>query len=278
MSEEAAGVRAHLNMLRRTARWVRGAVARSGGAPALTYRSRDWDARGLGPGWNAGTLDPQWRQAFALAKARTGNDNDQMHGAFYPWLVSHNMELSVFHAVACAAGNAGSAVRVLDFGGGPAPFFWSTRELAPHLALQWSVVEVQQIAALGRQLVPEVAWWDSSDPRWREQRFDLAVISGSLQYLEHWETFLREMVPVAPWMLLTRVPVVNAAEGYVCTQELSPGVRTLHRHFSRSQLLACLASAGWAPVHEYVVEGEIPARGVPVPSRMAGWLLRGPGG
>ena len=115
------------------------------------------------------------------------------------------------------AANRSGVLNVVDFGGGPGGHYHAGRLVLP-IDLRWFVVEVMAMVAAmsGAQAINGLEFV-SSIP---EDRFDFALASGSLQYLDRPRETLRQLCYRAPWVCVTRCPLVNTPEHQTIVQRI----------------------------------------------------------
>lgn len=99
-------------------------------------------------------------------------------------------------------------ISVLDFGGGSGNYYFRLKDYFPEDSLDWTVVEtpnmVQACAPIGSSHVAYLT--DIPDG----QQYDVAVVSGTLQYLPEAYGWLERIMSAAKWVILTRLPVREA--------------------------------------------------------------------
>jgi putative methyltransferase (TIGR04325 family) len=134
--------------------------------------------------------------------------------------------------------NPGKRIRVLDFGGGRGSFrvyvddFFEGRILT-----SWSVVETEEQVRYNDDLnVPffEFSAAVGSDP------YDLAIFSGSLQYIGKWQSILRETI--ADLIYIARTPLDEVERPYLQTARRGENVCCFAGHvLSKPELFALLS-------------------------------------
>ena len=104
------------------------------------------------------------------------------------------------------------------------------------------------------------------------------LASGALQYEEDWKRRLEQLAAVAaPWMLLTRMPVVETYPSYPARQRAyGYGYQTEYVGWvlHRGELLGAAEACGLELVREYALVAPIGVAGAPENPRHSGFLLR----
>ena len=145
-------------------------------------------------------------------------------------------------------------VSVLDWGGGLGFSGLLARAILPDaVALDYHCREQPKLVAAGREVVPEVQFWD--DDGCFDRTFDLVVASSSLQYAEDWQPLLARFSAIATGsVLLTRVPVVEHHPAFVTRQRVAQyGTEYLGWVFNRGDLLNAAADVGLVLDREFVL-------------------------
>jgi putative methyltransferase (TIGR04325 family) len=114
------------------------------------------------------------------------------------------------HSALCVARDylRKDTLSVLDIGGANGGYFFRMRALMPATRLMWQVVETPSIVAACAPLAGSLMTFSERIPS--DKVFDVALISGTLQYLSRPFDALREATRSAEWTILTRVPTHRA--------------------------------------------------------------------
>lgn len=246
----------------------------------LTYAPAGWDTvipDGDNTGWNYSGVtqaeEEKW-SAFCHAVAGVGPlgfSHEHTDLSITNNVSFHNVNITYGYALSLAA-HGKTGLSVLDYGGGLGHFYQLGRALLPELELNYSCKEFPQTVRLGERLNPEINWY--SDDSCLDNSYDLVMISGSLQYIQHWQQFLHDVAAsVNIYLFLTRVPVVNTAASFVAVQK-AYGARMLHWQFNRGELLHAIKDAGFTIVRE-VLAGDSPyIKNAPEQCDLRGWILQ----
>lgn len=114
-----------------------------------------------------------------------------------------------------------SSLSVLDYGGGTGVYAKVMRQLMPSTAFDWSVLESAPVVAACQDIAGSPARFISELP---SAPVDVAIISGTLQYLREPWAVLDQVAKIARWIILTRLPVVDGPEDRVTLQIVSPSL------------------------------------------------------
>jgi putative methyltransferase (TIGR04325 family) len=120
-----------------------------------------------------------------------------------------------------------SDLKVLDFGGALGHHCLLVRRLLPaDLRLRWMVWETPAMCAVGREHVEKekegLSFISSAEEI--TGRFSFVLASGSLQYVARPWDRLRMLRGLAPWMMVDRLPLVEADEDRLTVQRVPPWI------------------------------------------------------
>jgi putative methyltransferase (TIGR04325 family) len=133
----------------------------------------------------------------------------EQHGA-------HNMLVSFAYALALAA-RGGDRISVLDWGGGLGHYYALGHSVLPDVELEYHVKETPAVCAEGREILPEVAFYE--DESCLARRYDFVLASSSLQYEQDWRALLGRLAGAAErYLYVARVPVALEADSFVVLQ------------------------------------------------------------
>jgi putative methyltransferase (TIGR04325 family) len=112
-----------------------------------------------------------------------------------------------------------SGSSVLDIGGGFGDNFLPIAKSLPHL--DWCVVDNERSAELGRSVAPDARFADTIP----DQRFDLALLIGSLQYVQDWRDLLGAIAAHGrPAIYMARTPLRQSGDSFTAVQSIVPAM------------------------------------------------------
>jgi putative methyltransferase (TIGR04325 family) len=237
-----------------------------------------WDVRSVGESHRA--IWDRWLQVVAGTGA-LGVDfwmylRDAERGTeFEPNLAfAHNLVMTFGYVLARTAQDR-QRVSVLDWGGGVGQYFPLARALLPEVQIDYHCRDVPVLTAVGRELLPEVTFYE--DDSCFDRGYDLVFAGGSLQYVEDWQGALRTLARATQrYLLLTRTPTVAENQSFVVLQRGQPfgfGTDALEWFFNRHELLECAEGTGMRLVREFMMLDHTPAAGAPEQARYRGFLF-----
>lgn len=203
---------------------------------------------------------------FSHEASLAGDDN----------ILFHNLNYTFGYAVMRAAWGR-DRVSVLDWGGGLGHYYLLARSFLPReLELEYHCRDLPALVAVGRELAPQVVWHE--DDTCLGRRYDLVVVSGSLQYCREWKQFLARLrQSVGSYLLLTRTPVVSGAPTFVAVQR-AYGTKMLHQQFNQGELLRELERLGFMMIREIALGDPVCIKNAPEDALLKGWLFGVPEG
>ncbi|MCO5135851.1 MAG: hypothetical protein M9908_16230 [Phyllobacteriaceae bacterium] len=235
---------------------------------ALEYSPRGWDESliaGAAPGWNAESVVEATRaeNAESFRLLQKGGPLGTGH--------QHNLHVSFAYVLARAA-HCKTSLSVLDWGSGLGYYCYVAKAALPEIAIDYHCKETAVLAAAGRQAVPEASWY--SDEACLSRKYDVVMLSGSLQYAQDWEGQLRRIAGAASdWLNLTRLPVVERAQTFAAVQRVYGSVM-LHWQFNRASVLDFVESLGFVIEREFEIGDRPYVKGAPEQCELRGWLFR----
>jgi putative methyltransferase (TIGR04325 family) len=188
---------------------------------------------------------------------------------------AHNAAMSFAYVLALTARHK-DRLSILDLGGGVGQFSPLTHALLPDVDIDYHVVDTPVMCSLGRELNPQLHFYD--DASWQVRQYDLVLASGALQCTEEWQETLGALARAAAGHLfVTRIPIVFQTPSFVVLQRAEAyGFETefLGWFVNRDELLACATGAGLALLREFVMMDYTPAEGAPEQATYRGFLFR----
>jgi putative methyltransferase (TIGR04325 family) len=231
-------------------------------------------------GWDVAAVEEAYRRRWPefLAAVRSGGTLGIAHEVPLGQSVVkddpgwHNVVLTFGYVLARAARGRGE-VSLLDWGGGPGHYYLIARELLPEVDLDYHSRDLPRLAALGRELLPAAHFHDNDECL--ERRYDLVMVSDSLQYVEDWRRQLTELArAAAPWLYVAMLPLASAS--FVIVQRPDAyGYETEYESWvlGRDEFLTAAAAVGLQLEREFVAPGVIDAAGAPEAAALRSFLF-----
>jgi putative methyltransferase (TIGR04325 family) len=233
-----------------------------GGWPHAATEARGWNIESVAEAYRSKL--PEFRQAIdgpgplAIATSAASSIREAT--------VREQNALLVFAYSLALAARRNGRVSVLDWGGGLGYFSLLSRALLPDdVEIDYHCRELPLVCSSGRELLPEVTFWE--DDGCLDRRYDLVLASNAIQYCERWSELVPRLARAAsPYLLLTRVPVVFDEPSFLVLQRM-------HRHrfetespcwiFNRHELLDVAGGAGVELVREFLLDADPRSRARP---------------
>ena len=182
------------------------------------------------------------------------------------------MKYVAFGYVLARAARRQHALTVVDYGGNLGEYLWIARALIPDVQLEYHCKELPAIAAVGRQVNPEVIW--HTDDACLAASYDLVMFSGSLQYLPEWKAVLQRAAQATrDWLWLSDVPSVRHVPTFVITQRTG-GVTNLQHLLNHSEVIETVQRAGLRLDREFAMGPHPPVAHAPEQPTSLGLLFR----
>lgn len=179
-------------------------------------------------------------------------------------LDAHNMILSYGYVLARVA-HGKHALSLLDWGGGCGHYYPLSEALLPGVDIDYHCKDVPRLCALGHELLPEARFYD--DDSCLDRRYDLVLVSGSLQYAVRWRETLQRLAAAAEGLLyVTRLPVAFHAPPFVVLQRAYRyGYETEYLGWvlNRAELVEEAGRAGLDLQRELLLGAKFAAAGAP---------------
>jgi putative methyltransferase (TIGR04325 family) len=189
-------------------------------------------------------------------------------------LFSHNMAMVFAYALATGA-RMTDRLSVLDWGGALGHYHALARVLVPEVELDYHCKELPAVCQQGRRVSPGVTFHDSD--ACLEQRYDLVLASGSIQYVEDWTELLARLAKAADhYLLITKVPVTDAPSFVALQRAYEYGYDTeyLGWALNRAEIRAAAQRAALEPVREFFLSGTVDIPEAPGTFHHGGFLFR----
>ena len=183
----------------------------------------------------------------------------------------HNVHISFAYVLALAAHKKDS-VSVLDHGGSLGHYYQIGKAVLPDVAIDFHVKEVPMVAEAGRQINPEVHWYDDESCLGRS--YDLVMITGAIPYMEDWiDAMHRISKAVGNYLFIARLPVIEKCPSFVSVQHIYNS-QMLHQQFNQGEVLEVVKDTGLTLVREFVIGDRPYIKGAPEQCEVRGWLFR----
>jgi putative methyltransferase (TIGR04325 family) len=177
---------------------------------------------------------------------------------------AHNMLVSYAYVLALAA-RTRDRISLLDWGGGIGHYLPLSRALLPGVEIDYHCKDVSVLAEHGRELFPEASFYD--DDSCLRRRYDLVLVSASLQYAPDWKATLAALAGATDGLLyVARAPIAMRSASFVVLQrayDYGYDTEYLGWVFNRDELLAVARESGGELVREFLFSAWLSAAGAP---------------
>jgi putative methyltransferase (TIGR04325 family) len=191
---------------------------------------------------------------------------------------AHNAFMTFAYALARAA-RGRERLSVLDWGGGIGYYALLAQNLLPEVAYDYVVKELPGLVALGRELMPWVAFETDADAC-LSRRYDLVLASSALQYEQDWRAVLGRLAAAAnAWVLIARLPSCRRAKSFVAVQrphEYGYATEYISWVLNRDEVLSCAAQHGLVLEREFLAGAPTVIHEAPEDMQPLGFLFRAP--
>jgi len=245
---------------------------------AVPDDDRVWTAPG---GWSHESIATEQRRKWpalvaALAPPTPFGRSHEADLAAPISVSEHNIIMTFGYVLGRVAGDGGTA-RILDWGGGTGHYHALARALRPDLALDYTVKDLPGLCALGRELDPDCRFVEADDAA-LSRRYDLVFASSSIHYSRDVHGLVRRLcAAAAPWLMITRQPVVEQHDDFVVLQRAHAyGYHTEYPGWflNRRRLIGTVRSEGLELEREFLIDHRPVVRDAPEQCRFAGFLFR----
>ncbi len=193
---------------------------------------------------------------------------------------SHNTLMTYAYVVALAA-HKKDRLSVLDWGGSIGHYYVLSKALLPDVEIDYHCKDFRRFCQYGRELFPKASFYESEE-EYLKQSYDLVLASGSLQCLEDWRTTVGRLASISrPYLLVTRLPVVQAAASFVVlhrTYRNGFNTEYLCWFLNRDEFLDHMKSVQMELVREFLLHGLGHVHEAPEQGELRGFLFRTRGG
>jgi len=99
-------------------------------------------------------------------------------------------------------------IRVLDIGGGNGYMAHFIRAALPSIQFEWRILETEKCVTAYQQFesVSQLTWSHNQDYK---EKFDITLLSCSLQYMERPFSRLSHAIDLTDWLIVMRTPLTN---------------------------------------------------------------------
>jgi putative methyltransferase (TIGR04325 family) len=112
-----------------------------------------------------------------------------------------------------------NTIRVIDVGGGLGQYFFLLEKLAPSIQFEWVILETTALCELAKSVAPtkkNIGWISSLADT--QGTFDIALLSSVIQYVESPFHLLDDLMKVAKFLILNRLPLTSSRNQKICIQ------------------------------------------------------------
>jgi len=156
------------------------------------------------------------------------------------------------HVLAAFAMIPQRPLSVLDFGGANGGYYHLLRRFIP---LRWTVLETPELAAANRHRATDELSF-ISDVTHASRADQVVLMSGVLQYLEDPHKTFDIISRLAPFVVVNRIPLIDAARDRLTVQRVHPSMYSgsmPHWFFARDRFMHAVSSR-----HDIVMTWEVP--------------------
>jgi putative methyltransferase (TIGR04325 family) len=189
---------------------------------------------------------------------------------------AHHLVMTFGYVLAVAA-RGRDVVSVLDWGSGLGHYVVLARQLLPDVDFGFTCVDLPELCARGRRLVPQARFVEETELVAGET-FDLVVASGSLQCVEDWKAAAGALAGAAgSYLYITRLPIVSKAASFVVQQRPNRyGYTTAYPawFFNGAELVDAVTASGLRLIREFVFQRHAYVWHAPEQAEVCGFLFR----
>jgi putative methyltransferase (TIGR04325 family) len=187
---------------------------------------------------------------------------------------AHNVVMSYAYCIARAARKR-QQLAIFEWGGAIGHYYPLSRALLRGVEVEYSCKEVPVMCELGRELNPDVRFYE--DDSWLEAKYDFVFANSALQYSEEWQEVLSRLASVATGhVYISRLALVSRVPSFTVLQRAYEYGETevIGRFLNRREFLDQATAAGLELEREFVMMDETPAAGAPEQARYSAFLFR----
>jgi putative methyltransferase (TIGR04325 family) len=251
--------------------------------PAWEHVPEGWQRERADPfvkGWDVPSVQEWHRRQFGFwsrcfAAPRPLGGSEYAEDAKVQQLHPHNVHVSWAYVLALLTHNR-SQLSILDWGGGVGQYYLLGRATVPDVVLSYHCRDVPLICAVGRELNPDVTFYE--DETCFARTYDLVLASNSIQYSEDWQETLGKLARAADgFVYVAQLPTVDDTASFVAVQR--PYAHAFDTEylgwiFNRSEFLATSRSLGLELVREFFYGHTVVVHGIREPAVHRGFVFR----
>ncbi len=181
-----------------------------------------------------------------------------------------------FAYVLALASHQKQTLSLMDFGGGIGHYYPLAKALLPDVKIEYSCKDVDHLAEYGKKLFPEAKFY--SNDSWTNQKYDLFLASGSLQYCEDWKKTIKQIANcTSNYVFITRIPCILQKPSYVCVQrtyKYGYDTEYLGWVFNKNELLDFCAQSKLKLMREFLIKEADYVHNAPEQSSGWGFLFK----
>ena len=189
---------------------------------------------------------------------------------------AHHMMMAYGYVLALAA-HKKERLSLLDWGGGIGHYYVFSRRLMPELDIEYCCKDLPSLCCAGRTLLPECRFVEH-EQEVAARRYDLTLVSGSLQYAENWKSMAQFLASVSDgYLYITRLPFVRQHTSFVAVQRMyAYGYDTecMGWVFNRDEFLDTMVSLNLKLVREFTFKQHPKIQNMKERPEIRGFLLR----
>ena len=184
--------------------------------------------------------------------------------------------ISFCYAVALAARGL-DRLSILDFGGAAGQHAAVARRMVPGIKLDYFCADLPGLCTLGREINPEVTFIESESD-FANLTCDMAIASGSLQYVEDWRSLLAKLADRSrSFLYVARIPIVETVPSYVMVHRpYAFGYDTEYLSWchNRSEFLRLAEQHGMKLFREFLGSDSMVIKDAPEQCQFRGFLFQ----
>jgi len=240
--------------------------------PQYEYIPEGWAAKDRFGGWESESMEETIRKGWqsfqpTLQSLCTGGPLNKDYSA-------HNTMMCYAYVLAMTALKK-DYISILDYGGGACLNYLISKEIIPGVQIEYYCKETPIACKIGREIMPSVIFYE--DEKCFDRKYDLVIASGSLQYLEDWQSVCERLASVSgSYLYITRFPMIQNIPSFVFVQRpysLGHNTEFLGWAFNRKDFLSFINKLGLRVLREFMTMEGFQVVGVSEQVEYRGFLL-----